>query len=125
VRVLVKRLQRKGVDVSLVGGLMQVDGWKQLPPEEQEALHADRERIVAWLAARELKRQRRAERKRREEEQHVMANPPERPRKVVGQQVVPSYPQLARPLYADEVKEIDVCRARVLGTVPYGWKVGE
>lgn len=119
VRVLLARMKRKGVSIALVDGLVQVDGWRRLPPEERDALRGDRERIVAWLMARELKRQRREERQRKQQqESKAIAQHQQRQRKVVGQVVNPGGP--LRLLFADECKDIDLQRARVLGTVPYG-----
>ena len=98
-------------------GRLRSRGMKQLTAAERDALFASAPMVLDLLLARRAKR-----RKRDEEQQHVVAKPPERPRRVIGQLVMPGYPQLTRPLYADECKEIDVSRARVLGTVPYGWR---
>jgi hypothetical protein len=113
------RLRREfGVQCRLDGsGRVRVKGLRRLPAAEKAALFAASAEVQALLGARVRRRSR-----RKDEEQHRMASPPERPRRVIGQHVVPGYPQLARPLYADEVKLIDVHRARVLGTVPYGWR---
>lgn len=113
-----KAWRRRGVQCRLVDGRVRVSGVKGLTAAERTALLESGPQVQALLG-------RRAERRRKtdeEEQQHGMANPPERPRRVVGQHVVPGYPALSRPLHADECKQIDLQRARVLGTVPYGWR---
>ena len=119
VRVLVARLKRRGVVITLIDGRVQVSGWTQLESVEKEQLRADRERVVMWLESRELRRQRRAE--KRQQQQPMVTAQQQQQRKVVGQIVNPGGP--LRLLYADEVEPIPAT-ARVIGKCPYGWKFG-
>lgn len=115
------RLRRRGVTFSMRDGEVCIDeGWSRLSAEEKAALRAERAEVKARLEARELRRQRREARKRKEQQQAMAAAQQQRERRVIGQVVSPGRP--LRLLYADEVTEIDVRRARVLGTVPYGWR---
>lgn len=120
VRALLAKLRHRGVVIALADGDVQVDGWKQLTPAERAELREEKERVVAWLESRELRRQRRAERKRKQQESVAIAERQQQ-RKVVGQIVNPGGP--LRLLYADEVKPVPAT-ARVIGRCPYGWLIG-
>ena len=101
-------LRRRGVQCRLDdSGRLRSRGLKMLAAAEREALSASAPMVLDLLLERRARRKKRAE-----EQQHCMSKPQERPRRVVGMHVVPGYPQLSRPLYADECKEIDVLRAR-------------
>jgi hypothetical protein len=98
-------------------GRLRSRGLKKLSVAEREALFASAPMVRDLLLKRRTKKD--------EEQQHRMASPPERPRRVIGQHVVPGYPSLSRLLYADEVKDITPSpRARQLQGVTYGWLVG-
>jgi len=115
---LLARLRRAGVLIALVDGQVKVTGWQQLSPAEREQLRDEKARIVTWLEARELRRQRRDDRKRQQQEAATVQ--PQQPRRVVGQVVSPGRP--LQLLYEDQTVPIPAQRARVLGTIPYGWR---
>ena len=121
---LIAKLRRRGVTFRVVGGEVHVDGWPLLSATEQARLREDREDVKARLEARERRRQERADRKRKKDQQQEAMPQEQKERKVVGQHVVPGYPQLSRPLYADECRTIDTRTARVLKKISYGWLVG-
>ena len=112
-------LRRRGVVCRLSGGRVRVSGVRKLTPVERAALSASSEPVRQLLEA----RARRRKKERTEEQQHGMATAaPERQRRVVGQVVRPGLP--LQLLFEDDVKPIPA-HARVLGRIPYGWKVGE
>jgi hypothetical protein len=110
-----RRLRREfGVQCRLRGDRVSASRFTRLPQVERDALLSSVAQVQAHL-------ERRAERRRRKEQKQSMATVQQRPRKVIGQHVVPGYPHLTRPLFEDEVKRIPARPGRVLGT-PYGWR---
>ena len=115
---MLAKLRRRGVTFGVVDGFVRVDGWRLLSTEREGAVPQDRDNVKARLEARDLRRQRRAG-PQAEAEQHRVAEPtPQRSRRVIGLVVNPGGP--LRLLYADEVTEIDVRRARVVGVIDWG-----
>jgi hypothetical protein len=112
-----KAWRRRGVQCRLDGGRVRVSGVRRLSVAERSALSASSAQVQQLLV------QRAQRRKKDEEQQHGMAMPPERPRRVVGHVASPGYPHLARPLYEDECRPVPA-HARVLGKIPYGWLIG-
>jgi hypothetical protein len=119
---LLARLRRRGVTFEIIDGEVHVIGWSLLSAIEKEQMRTDRDNAKARLEAREHRRQRRAARRRMKEQQQGDTQAQQQQRRVVGMVASPGYPHLAKPLYEDETRQIDVRRARVLGTVPYGWR---
>jgi hypothetical protein len=110
-----RRLRRQGVQCRLLGGRVRIRGLRRLAAADRAALLACGAQVQALLEA----RTRRRSAKQRPPPQRPMQ--PEAGRTVVGQVVNPGGP--LRLLYADEVQSVPLARARVLGRVPYGWKV--
>lgn len=110
-----KAWRRRGVQCRLVDGRVRVSGVRSLTAAERDALSRSGPQVQALL-------ERRAQRKRKKDEEQPQSKAvAQRERKVVGQVVVAGYPALTRPLYADECRDIPVQRARVLKSITYGW----